>query len=91
MTRRSNLDEPATAGEPTADAASAPHSPEPAECRRADGKTLSLRPRAGLDAPRPCQGIRGIRPAPEVIALMWHHNITRAAPPPQRRPNADAH
>ena len=33
-----------------------PHSPEPAECGRAGGKT----PRAGLDGPRPCRGIRGI-------------------------------
>ena len=43
-------------------------SPEPAECRRAGGKTLSLRPRAGLDGPRPCQSIRGFASAaPEVI------------------------
>ena len=47
---------------------SAPDSPESAESGRTGGKTLSLRPRAGLAAPRPCQGIRGIRATPEVIA-----------------------
>ena len=52
---------PAPNPPPTADAASAPHSPEPADSGRAGGKTLSLLRWARLFSPAPCRGIRGIR------------------------------